>query len=380
MGYGLLRPSAAIGLKWQVALFSAALLVCCLFCHGELVRRKPPAGNLTLFYLNVAAGGVLGGLFVGVAGPGLFNQFLELPVGVAACVILGMSLLYHLPLRRVARLAVVGAAGLLLASELNDAQLHTRARHRNFYGALQVSELATGDTTLRVLSSGTVQHGSQFGDDIKGRRATAYYGELSGAALALRSMGERPLRVALIGLGAGALAVYARPGDDYCFYELNPAVIAFARREFRYLGEARGRMEVEAGDGRLVLSHERSAPYDAVVVDAFSGDSIPVHLLTREAFTTYFGHLTADGVVAVHITNRYVDLEGVVRGAAEEAGRKALVVRSSGNAEDATHDAVWMVVTRNARVIEDLRKWGRDPDCPPRVWTDDYSDLFSVLR
>src|SRR5262249_30261868 len=147
-----------------------------------------------------------------------------------------------------------------------------------------------------------------------------------------------------------------------------------------YLGEARGQMEVEAGDGRLALERERGESYDAIVVDAFSGDSIPAHLLTREAFAAYFGHLSGDGVVAVHFRNRYVDLEGVVRGAAEEAGRKALVVRSPGAAEEATNEAVWMVVTRNARVIEDLRRWGRAPDSPPRVWTDDYSDLFSVLR
>ena len=380
MGYGLLRESPAIGLKWQVAISLAALFVCCLFCHAELARRKPAGSNLTSFYLMVALGGALGGVFVAVAAPHLFDQFLEYPIGVAGCVILAMALLYRLPGRRLARLAVVAGAAVLFASQVNDWQEHTLMRRRNFYGALQVSDHGAGDTALRILSSGAVQHGSQFAGATEGRRATAYYGTKSGAARAIRCLEDRPLRVALIGLGAGTLAVYARAGDLYRFYELNPAVIEVARRQFRYLRESAGHIEVVEGDGRLALSRDSGELFDMVVLDAFSGDSIPVHLLTREAFALYFARLKPDGIVAVHITNRYADLEGVVRGAAESGHRRALVVASPGDASAATHQAVWMLITANPVAIAGLQPVSQPLSAAARLWTDDYSDLFGVLR
>ena len=380
MGYGLIRQSPAIGLKWQITAALLALFVCCLFCHCELARRKPASSGLTDFYLMVALGGALGGVFVAVAAPHLFDQFLEFPIGVAGCVILAMGLLYGLNPRRVARLALVASAAMLLASQVNDWQEHTRVRRRNFYGALQVSDHGSGDTALHVLSSGAVQHGSQFAGAVEGRKATAYYGPDSGAARAIRCLEDRPLRVALIGLGAGTLAVYARAGDLYRFYELNPAVIEIARSEFRYLRESAGRIEVVAGDGRLALARDSGEPFDLVILDAFSGDSIPAHLLTREAFALYFARLKQDGILAVHITNRYVDLEGVVRGPSEEAGRRVLVIHSPGDPAAATNEATWVLVTANPIVIARLRPVSQPPSASPRIWTDDYSDLFGVLR
>lgn len=372
MGYGLLRPTPVFGLKIQVALFAAALFLCCMFCHGELVRRKPPSAQLTEFYVMLAVGGAMGGVFVAVVAPRVFDRFLELPIGITVSVILATRLLYRLTVRHVARLAIVGTAAVVLASQLNDAQDHTLVRTRNFYGALQVSE----HDGLRVLSSGVVQHGSQFADPERGRHATAYYGANSGAALAIRAMADRPLRVALIGLGAGALAVYARPGDVYRFYELNPTVIDLARTNFRYLSESKGRIETVADDGRLALAREPGRSFDLVILDAFSGDSIPVHLLTREAFAVYFDRLKTDGIVAVHITNRYVDLEGVVRSAADHA----LVIQNPANPVQAIQEAVWVVLTKNQAAIERLRAAARPSSSLPRVWTDDYSNLFQVLR
>ena len=372
MGYGLLRPTPMFGLKMQVALFAAALFLCCMFCHGELVRRKPPSAQLTEFYVMLAVGGAIGGVFVGVIAPRLFDRFLELPIGITGCVILAMRLLYRFTARHVVRLAIVGTAAVVLASQFNDAQDHTLVRTRNFYGALQVSEHGG----LRVLSSGVVQHGSQFADPERGRHATAYYGPGSGAALAIRAMADRPLRVALIGLGAGALAVYARPGDLYRFYELNPTVIALARTTFRYLGESQGQIETVADDGRLALAREPHASFDLVILDAFSGDSIPAHLLTREAFALYFDRLKPGGIVAVHITNRYVDLEGVVRSEAD----RALVIENPANLGEGIQDAVWVVLTANQQAIQKLKPAARPSSSPLRVWTDDYSNLFQVLR
>lgn len=375
IGYGLLTVPG-LGVKLQIALASAALLVCCMFCHGELVRRKPNAGQLTGFYVMVAVGGALGGLFVGLAAPHLFDRFLELPIGITLCLILAMRLLYRLPARRVVRLSLLGGAAVLVAAKVNDSQDHTLVRTRNFYGALQVNQIGG----LRVLSSGVIQHGSQFTDEERGRQATAYYAPESGGAQAIRAMADRPLRVALIGLGTGALAVYARPGDLYRFYELNPAVIDLARTQFRYLSESAGKIEVVAGDGRRELSRAPGAWFDMVILDAFSGDSIPTHLLSREAFATYFGRLKRDGVLAVHVTNRYVNLEGVVRGPAEETGRKVVVIESPADPARATHSAKWMVITGNREVLARLDDASRRPTTPGRIWTDDFSNLFGVLR
>ena len=375
IGYGLLW-SAPVGVRTQVALASGALLVCCMFCHGELARRKPDTAQLTGFYVMVALGGALGGIFVGLVAPRLFDRFLELPIAIAGCVILAMSLLYGLPPRRIVRLAVLAAVGVVFAAKVNDARGNTLVRERNFYGALEVTQ--TGD--LRVLNSGVIQHGSEFMDPARSRQATAYYGPESGVAQAIRAMGDRPLRVALIGLGTGALAAYARPGDLYRFYELNPAVIDLARTQFRYLSESAGKIEVVAGDGRRELSRAPGGWFDMVILDAFSGDSIPAHLLTREASAIYFGRLKRDGVVAVHITNRYVNLEGVVRGPAEETGRRVLVIESGADPAQATHSATWMVITGNREVLARLDDTARRPTAPARIWTDDFSNLFGVLR
>jgi hypothetical protein len=380
MAYGLIRRTPWVGIKWHIALSLAGLGVCCLFCHGELARRKPPCGGLTSFYVDLALGGALGGVFVALAAPRLFDQFLEFPVSVAACVVLAMALVYGFRARRVARLAVLCTAAVVFAAQVNDWQDGTRLRRRNFYGALQVSDTGTGDTALRILGSGAVLHGSQFAGDTPGRRATTYYGPASGVARAIRCLEDRPVRAALIGLGAGTLAACARAGDFYRFYELNPEVIDLARRQFRYLNQSAGHVEVVPGDGRLALARETGAPYDLIVLDAFSGDSIPTHLLTREAFALYCAHLAPNGILAVNITNRYVDLEGVVRGEAAAYGRGALVVASPADPELATRPAVWVLITANRSALAQLEPAAASPTARPRLWTDEYSDLFGVLR
>lgn len=380
MAYGLIRRSPWIGIKWHIAVSLAALGVCCLFCHGELARSKPSSARLTSFYVDIALGGALGGVFVALLAPRLFDQYLEYPVSVAACVVLAMALLYGFRARRVARLAVLCIAAVVFAAQVNDWQDGTRIRRRNFYGALQVSDTGTGETALRILGSGAVLHGSEFAGDALGRQATTYYGPASGVARAIQCLAVRPLRAALIGLGAGTLAAHARTGDFYRFYELNPQVIDLARREFRYLNQSPGHVEVVAGDGRLALARESGPPYDLIVLDAFSGDSIPTHLLTREAFALYFSRLTPGGILAVHITNHYVDLEGVVLGGAAEHGRRALAVASPANADLATRPAVWMLITANQAALAQLEPAAAPPAARPRVWTDEYSDLFGVLR
>src|SRR5215471_17579227 len=367
--YGLLRQGQDLGIKGILVLLASALFVCCMFCHGELGQRKPQAAHLTSFYLWLAAGGAMGGMFVGLIAPHVFDRFLEVPIAVAGCFLLGMRLLYGYPMRQVARLVVVGGAAFWFASQINDNGSKTRLRIRNFYGTLQVIEAGSGDGALRILGSGSIQHGAQFIAPTKSKSPITYYGPASGVARAIGRMRDRALRMAIIGLGTGTLAAYGRANDLLRFYEINPAVIGIARTEFRYLSECAGKIEIVSGDGRLSMERETQEPFDLVVLDAFSGDSIPVHLLTREAFALYLSRLKRDGMVAVHITNKYVDLAQVVRALAEDAGRGVEVVRNAADPALGVFESTWMLV-KNIEVVGARRS---------KVWTDDYSNLFGVL-
>jgi len=378
----LARQSSGIGLKWSLLIFSSTLFVCCLFCHGELARRKPHPDQLTTYYLMIALGGALGGAFVGLAAPHLFSAYLELPAGVAACIILGMGLLYGYPPRQLARLGGIAAAAFFLAVQFNGLSEQNRVRIRNFYGCLQVNDTGAGNERMRLLSNGPIHHGSQFQAPGKSGLGTTYYGPASGAALAIRSLPEGPRRIGVIGLGAGTLAVYARKGDTCRFYEINPAVIRVANEEFRYLRECSGKVEVVPGDGRLALEREAEREFDALVLDAFSGDSIPTHLVTREAFALYFSRLGPDGILAVHITNKYLDLAPVVKGLADDSGRSSRLIRSAADPGAGIYAATWVMITANQNV---LRKVEREAvpfpgRAPVRIWTDAYSNLFQVIR
>ena len=204
---------------------------------------------------------------------------------------------------------------------------------RNFYGTLQVIDSGTGARAVRALYNGTILHGMQFLSPDRSRLPTTYYGPRSGAGLVLQAGGSANRKVGIIGLGVGTLAAYGRPGDRFRFYEINPAVIGIASSYFRFLKESRAAIEVVPGDGRLALGREPAASFDVLILDAFSGDAIPVHLLTKEAFQEYFRRLRPDGVVAVHLTNKYLDLASVVEGAAGSLQKEWLPVHSAADAQ-----------------------------------------------
>lgn len=373
IGVALARRGA-LAIPWEVLLLSAGLFLNCMFCHGELARRKPPAGQLTSYYLTLALGGALGGFFVAVLAPLLFHSFLELPIGVVCCVLLALRLIYRAAPRQLLRLAVTSLAGFLIALRLDAYLDHSVVQLRNFYGSMQVSD--TGG--LRVLSNGPIRHGAQFLTPEQSRIPTAYFGTDSGVGLLIRDLDSQPEHVGVIGLGAGTLAAYCRPEDSYRFYEINPAVIQVATKNFTFLQQC-AHISVIAGDGRLALESEPNQAFDILVVDAFSGDSIPVHLLTREAFALYFSRLKADGALALHITNRYLDLAPVVAAA---VNRPARLIRSTADPARALYDATWIVVTTNARLLERLTLVSEPlPEKQNfRSWTDDYSNLFQALR
>ncbi len=366
-GYSI---ASAQGLLWEIAAFSFALFVWCMFCHGELARTKPAhRRDLTFFYAMIALGGGAGGLFVAVAAPELFRSFLELPIGIAASVLLAMPLLYGMRSKaRLIRLALVAAAAFIIATSFRSLT-GAIVQERNFYGALEVIDGGAGDAGFRSLYNGRTLHGVEFLSAGRSLLPTAYYGPESGIGKLLSAGADSGRRVGVVGLGVGTLATYGRKGDSFRFYEINPAVIRIASRYFHFLNGSAAKTEVLAGDGRLLLEREPSHSFDVLVLDAFSDDTIPVHLMTKEAFGVYFRVLRANGVMAIHLTNRYIDLDGVVDALAAAYGKRIAHVHSTADPDRHILDADWAIISGHA----DVRQ-------PRRLWTDDYSNLFEALK
>ena len=386
MTYGLLKIDANASLKVLIPVFAAGLFVCCMFCHGELAARKPHPRYLTHFYLMVATGGALGGLAVGLGAPTLFKGYFELPVAITACGALALFLIYgRRVITDVAWVAIT--VGLVVAAsvEIRAFTSTSRVMMRSFYGGLRVVDLhgQGEDDATRTLAHGVINHGTQFLAPHKRREPTAYFGPQSGAGVAVRFADRSPLHVGIIGLGAGTLAVYGRRGDTYRFYEINPQVIELARREFSFLEDCEAQVEVVLGDARLSLEREPPRNFDVFVVDAFSGDSIPVHLVTREAFELYLRHLKPDGVLTLHISNSYLDLVPVVRRLAQALGRPSRLVVTTDDEPRKLSGSVWMIVTSNTALLAKAGL-GQDnvaaPARPISLWTDDYSNQFQILK
>lgn len=382
MSFRLARQGVIGGLFVEILLFSAALFACCMFCHGELARRKPePTQGLAFFYLMVASGGALGAALVGFVAPHIFNTYLELPLGIALCIILGVALLYgYSSPRHLARLMVVATLAFVAATQLRRTG-QTLFQARNFYGTLQVTELGREAMAARALYNGTILHGIEFSAPERSRFTTTYYGPQSGAGLVLQSRLPSKQRVGVIGLGVGTLAAYGRAGDYFRFYEINPAVIRIASEHFRFLKESEAKTEVVAGDGRLALEREPEQNFDVLVLDAFSGDAIPAHLLTQQAFEIYFRHLRPGGIIAVHVTNKYLDLASVVQNIAASLRKQALFIHSAADRQRAIYEADWILVAEDREALRNFSVLSR-PLTPRSLqpWTDQYSNLFQILK
>ncbi|HSW50345.1 MAG TPA: fused MFS/spermidine synthase, partial [Bryobacteraceae bacterium] len=383
LAFALVYSGGGKSLALAVGMLSAGLFVCCLFCHGELARLKPDPKHLTQFYLMVALGGALGGMYVALIAPRAYSDNFEFPVAMALCAFLA----WRLTPRNMASAIRLGLTLALIAYVCDAVYTplkQARVAVRNFYGTLKVIDSGEGETALRTLLHGTVRHGTQWLAPERRRQGTAYYGPQSGGALAIQHLTQDGKRVGLVGLGCGTLAVYGRPGDYFRFYELNPLVTEIARTEFSYLKDCPAKVEIVEGDARLLLEREPPQGFDVLVLDAFSGDSVPVHLLSREAFELYFRHLKPNGVLAVHVSNRFVDLTSVVARGALSLGRSYLAVLSLGVPEEQTLTASWVLVSANREFLSSpvLEADGRHIEPSPRirVWTDDYSNLFQALR
>jgi hypothetical protein len=497
-----------------IYMWSAILFICCMVCHGELALQKPHPKQLTLFFLMVSVGGAIGGTFVAMIAPVVFNNYYELAISLGLCGILAVSILwketpdmwrqsqgwavvgltiivisqlwYHshtyeesFPkyrlfamvmafsfvagvgvtwldfmkrpqagssnVVRTVWLALALACGMRLAvppppeeglrefciltgmaatvalvlcwkrgedGRLDNTCVRTAAGllavmlvvhltyyqrwngvgyrliARNFYGGLKVrDEAQTEDTTAnRALVHGTINHGTQLSDPARRREPTSYYSPNSGFGRAIRVLQKSPnMRVGITGLGAGVTASFCRGGDYFRFFELNPMVLDIARTQFTFLGDCPGDKDVYLGDGRLALERQESHQFDLLAMDAFSSDSVPVHLLTKEAFALYEKHLKPTGVLAINVSNRYLKLEPVVVKNGHSFGMTVALVEDDGTGADFYSTTSWMLCTKNKAFFDDPLFKDKNvtfPDDDPKIrqWTDSFSNLFQIIK
>jgi MFS family permease/SAM-dependent methyltransferase len=378
-------------LALNLGVFLSGLLVGCVFCHGELYRLRPAPRQLTAFYLTVSAGGALGGVLVAIVAPLVFNGYYELGVALVALAILG-AVRFALvnPVARYASLAAVLAVAGTATYDALRFQEDVRVSTRSFYGVLRVKEYGTpGDEShVRRLMHGTIMHGEQYLHPAFRDRPTSYYTAPSGVGLAIESRRQAgPVKVGVVGLGAGTVAAWSRAGDTYRFYEIDRHVIDVAQSQFGYLGDSKARIDLVLGDARLNLEREAPQGYDVLAIDAFSGDAIPVHLITREALGVYLRHLKPDGIVAFHVSNRFLDLIPIVARIAAEHGAHATLIRDEPDSEDEDRSrsrSDWVLVSRSEKALDapEIEAAGIEAEDRPglRTWTDEYSNLIQILQ
>jgi hypothetical protein len=371
----------------QIGVFCGGLFLACMFCHGELVGLKPAPAHLTRFYLMISLGGALGSALVGIVAPLVLPAYFELAFGlvVAALLLLWQVRYGHIVFGALAAAAVLmtsGCAVWAIVQFYDDTIVATR----NFYGVLRVQELGRdGVSHRRSLIHGTILHGTQYMEPEFRRRATTYYTASSGIGLLLEGLHPTttPLKVGVIGLGAGTLASYGAIGDTYRFYDINPAVMKIAQRDFTYLQDSDATIELVLGDARLSLEREPSQQFDVLVVDAFSSDAIPVHLITSEALGVYLKHMKPGGVIAFHVTNRFLNLVPVVEALARAHDLQVMHIADDGEDSIASRSD-WVLLSDRrealdrpvlndaATEVEARKDW--------RLWTDDFNNLVQVLK
>jgi hypothetical protein len=384
--------------SWQLAVHLALLLALGMVCHGELARMRPDTESLTAFYLCIAAGGAMGGLIASVVAPLVFPDRYELQLSILAAWLLAGAVMATEPgsaFHHAGWRATAIGGGLLLAlmvamlAHVIHEKENTIAQARNFYGVLEVREYGAGTTEPRyALVNGRISHGVQFRSPQNLRVPTQYYHADSGIGQLLRLPHESTRRVGVVGLGAGALAAYPEAGEQFVFYEINPQVIDFAEKYFTFLADARQRgvdVKIIEGDARLQLERQPPEQFDVLVLDAFTGDSIPIHLLTREAFQLYLGHLKQPGgTLAVHMSNLHLDLAQVIKAASDYYRLEARIVVAEPDKSPSGQLSVWVFLRRPDDFF-DKHAFGRPlTDAtrgrPPVTWTDDYSNVIEILR
>ncbi len=387
------RGSTGPSLTMQVLWYFLALFCAGMVCHGELAALKPAPRHLTTFYLTISAGGAAGGLFVALVAPLIFVSYFELHLGVLAFGLLCLALLLRedrrirLPIAgwlQGTSVAVTLVCSALLMSQFGRHAAGSVAVSRNFYGVLKVEQrpAARPEDTVKQLFHGWVIHGTQFVAPEKRRIPTAYYAETTGVGKVMTGHHPgQPRHIGVVGLGVGTLAAYGHEKDRFRLYEINPDVIDAAHNHFTFLSDSPAEKAIVEGDARLALEFEEPQEFDVLVLDAFSGDSIPVHLLTQEAMRVYLKHLKTDGVLACHISNLHFDLRPVMAGLAREYGLASVVRLSNADPQTAAQSALWVLLARSPQVLAQATGLESNSEShrPPVLWTDDRSNLLEVL-
>ncbi len=429
-------PTFSLGMVMTMHL--AAFFVTAMVCHGELARLRPATSHLTEFYLVMSLGGVLGGAFNGLLAPVLFDSVVEYPLMIvlacmlrpaadgaaprwraydliwplALCIVMLIyrrwfeaidttlaivlwtgfyviaSLVAYSFNTRPYRFGLGVSAILLSGAVVSAANSNVLLRERSFFGVHQV--LLDKSGTYNVLKHGTTMHGAQFRDPSRRREAVSYYHRAGPLGQAMAAFADGPpKRTAVIGLGTGALACYRRPGEKWTFYEIDPVVASIARDTpyFTYMSDCADNTPVVLGDGRITLAQADDGSYDRIIIDAFSSDSIPAHLLTREALALYLEKLSVGGVILAHISNRYLNLEPVLANLAADAGihgfSQTQLAEAGGDERVLRSGGSWVVLARSPdtlAALADRPDW-HALERQPRfgVWTDDFTNIISVL-
>lgn len=389
LGYALSKQDVEWPLRISIAFFLVESFAACLFCHTEAYRLRPRrASESTVFYLLFAAGGALGSFIIGIVFPLLFRFNFDLVITCAITALLAFLVTWQDGWNT--RL-LWGVATIVMALQICWVNIvswrNTTVAVRNFYGALRVKQtFGVPGATLRTLTNGNVEHGTQiFGTEEQRHTPTSYYAEDSGVGLALRLCCDaHPRNIGVIGLGAGTIAAYGRPGDHIQFYEINPAVPPIARNVFTYIRDSGAQVSIIEGDARTSLASEPPQNFDVLVVDAFSGDAIPLHLLTTQALALYRRHLAPGGIIAFHISNRHVDLQPPIASLAQPAGMQAATITTLANDQRDEFTATWMLLSDNPAFLiqPELAHVAHQPESIPglRPWNDDFSSLLPVLH
>jgi hypothetical protein len=388
MAAGLSASRGVLDVGLAVPLYTVGMFMVVLFCNGELALMKPLPRYLTHFYLTISAGGAAGGLFVGLLAPRVFPAYLELPLALSLAAGLAIVVVWR------SQWLVGPAVVASLATAWYGGEYMTFLRddvvymHRNFYGTLRVREQGTGDHQVRRLLHGVILHGEQPTIGANRLDPGTYYSPASGVGRAIAArQAAGPIRLGVVGLGVGTLSAYGRAGDMVRFYELDPDVLALAKSHFSYLNATPAALEFVLGDARLSMEREiaRSEPqaYDVLAIDAFSSDSIPVHLITREAIDLFMAHLAPDGILAVHISNRFLDLKPVLGNIAAASGLAARIVTDSPATGSSASLTDWVLIARDDRAFADAAlavAVPLEPDPARSLWTDQFNNLLEVLK
>jgi hypothetical protein len=389
MAWGLSVSRGVLDVGVAIPLYSLGVLLACVFCHGELAHRKPAPRYLTHFYLMLSLGGALGGMFVGLIAPRIFPAYYELPLALAALAALAIWFAWDVK-------ALIGPA--LVASiatsyygwtYLEFLKNDTLIMKRNFYGMQRVKIQGSGELEVRRLLHGVILHGEQFARGPNKLEPGTYYARTSGVGLAIAARQSRgPVRLGVVGLGVGTLSAYGRAGDVVRFYELDPDVLELAQNRFWYLKATPATLEFALGDARLSMERElklnQSQRFDVLAIDAFSSDSIPVHLITKEAIEIYAREIAADGIIAVHVSNRFLDLKPVLANIGAATGLAVRLISDAPSDESGASNTDWVLIARDAKVFDHptLAEKAETIDSRPEfsLWTDQFNNLIDVLK